>query len=97
MKNLKILKFDEYSEKWLEYIIKCRKGFVDEENYDIVIGGIANDEVFNTIELFFDGLIDKMEAIKRLKYEKPNIQMCFKTEKALEYLIFEGSDIFESE
>lgn len=32
----------------------------------VVIDGVANDKVFNTIELFFDGLIDKKEAINRL-------------------------------
>ena len=44
--------------------------------YDIIIGGVANDKVFDTIELFFDGLIDKNMAIQLLKYEKPNLQYC---------------------
>ena len=43
--------------------------------------------------LFFDGLIDKTEAINRLRYEKPNMQMCFRTEKALSLLHFEGSEM----
>lgn len=60
---------------------------------DVVIGGVANDKVFNTVELFFDGLIDKAEAINRLRYEKPNLQICFRTEKALEFLHFEGSEM----
>ena len=51
----------------------------------------VNDKVFNTVELYFDGLIDKKEAINRLRYEKPNLQMAFRTEKALSYLRFEGS------
>ena len=50
------------------------------------------DKVFNTVELFFDGLIDKTEAINRLRYEKPNLQICFRTEKALSLLHFEGSE-----
>ena len=54
---------------------------------------MANDKVFNTVELFFDGLIDKAEAIKRLRYEKPNVQICFRTERALSLLHFEGSEI----
>jgi len=45
------------------------------------------------VELFFDGLIDKTEAINRLLYEKPNMQMCFRTEKALSLLHFEGSEM----
>ena len=35
----------------------------DTSNYDLVVGGVANDKVFNTVELVFDGLIDKREAI----------------------------------
>lgn len=58
-----------------------------------VMGGVANDRVFNTVELYFDGLIDKAEAIERLRYEKPNIQACLRTERALNgYLHFEGSE-----
>lgn len=65
----------------------------DATDYDLVIGGVANDKVFNTLELFFDGLIDKAEVIKRLRYEKPNVQICFRTERALSLLHFEGSEI----
>lgn len=89
--TLKVLKFDSYSEEWLDFILNCRRG-KDTTNYDIVIGGVANDKVFNTVELFFDGLIDKTEAINRLRYEKPNLQICFRTEKALRQLHFEGSE-----
>ncbi len=88
--KLKVLKFDAYDEDWLDFILNCRRG-ADNTDYDLVTGGVANDKVFNTVELFFDGLIDKTEAIKRLRYEKPNLQMAFRTEKSLSYLRFEGS------
>lgn len=88
---LKTLVFDAYSEQWLDFILNCRKG-IDVTDYDVVIGGVANDKVFNTVELFFDGLIDKAEAINRLRYEKPNLQICFRTQRALEQLHFEGSE-----
>ena len=87
---LKVLKFDAYSEEWLDFILNCRRG-QDNMDYDLVIGGVANDKVFNTVELYFDGLIDKKEAINRLRYEKPNLQIAFRTEKALACLKFEGS------
>ena len=90
--ELKMLKFDSYSEDWLDFILKCRRG-KDTTDYDLVVGGVANDKVFNTVELFFDGLIDETEAIKRLRYEKPNLQFCFRTEKALGLLRFEGSEM----
>ena len=90
--ELKVLKFDSYSEEWLDFILNCRKG-KDSTDYDIVIGGVANDKVFNTVELYFDNLIDKKEAIRRLRYEKPNLQICFRTQKALEACLhYEGSE-----
>lgn len=75
----------------LDFILTCRSG-ADSTDYDIVIGGVANDKVFNTVELYFDGLIDKYEAIRRLRYDKPNLQIGFRTEKSLAYLHFERSD-----
>lgn len=87
---LKILTFDSYSEEWLDFILNCRSG-KDTTDFDIVIGGVANDKVFNTVELFFDGLIDRTEAINRLRYEQPNLQICFRSKKALTYLHFDGS------
>jgi len=88
---LKILEFKEMTEEWLDFIMNCRSG-KDSTDYDLVVGGVANDKVFNTVELFFDGLIDKAEAINRLRYDKPNLQICFRTEKALSLLHFEGSE-----
>ncbi len=88
---LKVLRFESYSEDWLDFIMTCRSGN-DSTGYDIVIGGIANDKVFNTVELYLEGLIDKSEALKRLKYEKPNQQICFRTDNALKFLKFEGSE-----
>lgn len=86
--KLQVLRFDTYSEAWLDFILKCRKG-QDQTGDDLVIGGVANDKVFNTVELFFDRLIDKREAIKRLRFEEPNLQICFRTEYAIELLQFE--------
>lgn len=90
IQNLKVLKFDSYSEEWLDFILNCRRE-KDSSDYDIVMGGVANDKVFNTVELYFDHLIDKKEAINRLKYEKTNMQICFRTTSALETLRYEGS------
>jgi len=91
--NALILEFDTYSVKWLDFIVSCRRG-ENTDGYDVVIGGVANDKVFDTIQLFLDGLIDKTESIKRLRYEKPNIQYCFRNQKVIDrYLKFVGSEV----
>ena len=92
LKACKVLKFDEYSENWLDFIISCRQG-LDQTDYDIVIGGVANDRVFNTIELYIANLATKTETINRLKYEKPNLQICFRTQEIIDkYLRYEGCE-----
>jgi len=92
-RNTKILEFETYSEEWLDFILACRRG-QDTSDYDVVIGGVANDKVFDTIELFFDSLIDKKEAIKRLRYEAPNLQYCFRNQEIInKYLKFVSSEV----
>lgn len=80
--SFSVKEFQSYSEEWLDYIVECRRGRCP-ANYDVVIGGVANDKVFDTIELFFDGLIEKSVAIDRLRYEKPNLQICFCSQEAI--------------
>lgn len=90
--NEKVLRFETYSEDWLDFVLACRRG-LDESGFDIVIGGVANDKVFNTIELYFDGLIDKSKTLKRLRYEKPNLQVCLRSQDIIDkYLTFNGSE-----
>ena len=75
--------FESYDEEWLDYVTLCRKGDQNAPKYDAVSGGVANDNVFNTVDFYFAGLISKEEALGRLKYEKPNHQMCILNEEML--------------
>ncbi|MBR6032024.1 MAG: DUF3990 domain-containing protein [Bacteroidaceae bacterium] len=68
--------FPHYDEDWLDYVSLCRKGEQTFPTYDAVSGGVANDKVFNTVDLYFSGIITKEEALGRLKYETPNHQLC---------------------
>jgi hypothetical protein len=88
-----VLKFDTYSNDWLDFIVACRRG-ESIGAYDVIIGGVANDKVFDTIQLFLDGLVDKAESIRRLRYEKPNIQYCFRNQAVIDqYLKFVSSEV----
>ena len=90
--ELKVKVFETYDEEWLDFILRCRQG-KDTTDYDLVIGGIANDKIFKTIDLYFTGDITKDEALRRLKYEKPNNQYCFRTTRALTLLSFASSEV----
>ena len=82
-KDASVLEFDAYSEEWLDFVISCRRGG-NIGTFDVVIGGVANDKVFDTIEAFFNGFYNKTQAIQRLKYEKPNLQYCFRSQSVID-------------
>ncbi len=88
LNEFKVLEFDSYSLEWLEFVLACRKD-EDKSDYDIIIGGVADDRVFDTVELYFADMISKDEALKRLKYAKPNLQICFRNQKVIDkYLTY---------
>lgn len=79
----KVKLFKHYDEEWLDFVMTCRNGEVVGD-FDLIVGGIADDKVFDTIDLYTDALISKEEALKRLSYMKPNIQYCIRTDSMLE-------------
>jgi hypothetical protein len=90
----KILEFDSHDLAWLDFITACRLGLPVDADWDLVIGGVANDKVFDTLQLYFDELIGAEEAIGRLRYNKPNFQYCFKTQTLIDqYLRFTDSEV----
>ena len=80
--NLKTICFDAYDEAWLDFVTECRSVRMCGD-YDIIRGGIANDKVFRTIDLYFSGDLNKQDTLRRLMYEKPNDQLCFRTDVAI--------------
>lgn len=79
----KVLEFEAYDKGWLDFISKCRAG-KDDSDYDIVIGGIANDKVIQTLDRYFEKEISEDEALGLLKYEKPNNQYCIRSQRMLD-------------
>ena len=42
--------FETYNTEWLEYVVDCRKGKNVYAKFDVVEGGVANDNVIDTVE-----------------------------------------------
>lgn len=88
-KDLKIKKFDSANEEWFDYVIKNRKN-IQNEDYDIVIGPVANDGTYEVINLYTRGILERNQAILQLKTYKLKDQYNFKTTKAISKLIYKG-------
>ena len=87
--DLKILRFTQAQKEWLEYVTLNRKNQeIPNDDYDIVIGPVANDRTMPVISLYFSGIYDIEETIKRLMPQKLCDQYTFRTEKAIKKLKF---------
>ncbi len=85
--------FSAYDGEWLDFVAACRKG-LQHENYDIIEGGIADDQVFDTVDLYFSGIYTREQALDQLQYKKPNHQVCITSQNILDkYLHFQSSEI----
>ncbi len=90
-KELKILEFPDMTEEWLQFVVECRSGI--EHDYDIVEGPMADDQIWDYVEDYMAGKISKAAFWELVKFKYPTHQIVFCTERALETIHFEGSDI----
>lgn len=88
--GLRFKVFEEYNLEWLDYVVACRQGRPVWKQYDLVEGGVANDNVIDTVEDYEKGVITAEQALGQLRYKKVNHQICFVNQKAIDrYLKFE--------
>ena len=85
--------FSAYDADWLEFIVANRRGQDVASAYDYIEGGVANDRVIDTVNLYMTGLMDLDTALKRLSEHRPNNQMCLLCQNITDkYLIFDGTE-----
>lgn len=84
--------FTAYDRDWLLFIVAARRGFDVAASYDYVEGGVANDRVVDTVNLYMTGLMDIDTALQRLAQHQPNNQMCLLKQGLIDkYLIYDGT------
>ena len=95
--GLMIKEFPTADQEWLEFVVNNRGGTFTGNNYDIVIGPIANDSTLLVINTFMNGLYGVGEdavrmAISLLRPETLEKQYAFCTKEAISGLTFKGCD-----
>ena len=86
--ELEVVRYESANKEWLRFVSDCRSEQRNGEEYDIIIGPVANDRTFDVISLYLIGVYDEDEAIRRLLPFKLKDQYAFKSEKALDLLTF---------
>jgi hypothetical protein len=86
--GFKVLRFDGYSEEWLDFVVMNRNRNlpVPAHDYDIVEGPVADDDVTRRIRFYLEGAISKGTFLEELKFFRRTHQICFCTHSSLQAL-----------
>ncbi len=87
LSKFRVLKFEETNEEWVQFVCNCRRGGNEFRNYDLIIGGVANDKVFYAVDMFYQGLWDINITLNALRFFDINDQWCFVTQNAIDELL----------
>lgn len=83
-----ILRFTGATKEWLEFVVNNRRR-KKTEKYDLVMGPVANDQLYATIRLYEQGVITTEAAIEMLKTHVLFDQLSFHVPEAISLLKFE--------
>lgn len=86
--ELKVLEFKEMTDEWLDFVVACRSG--QSHDYDIVIGAMADDQIYNYVADFIRGTITREQFWALAKFKYPTQQIAYCTDKALKCLTFKS-------
>ena len=88
--GFKYKEFLSYDIAWLDYVVSCRQGNNKQNEYDIVEGGVANDNVIDTVEDYEKGIITAEQALGQLQFKKVNHQICILNQSVIDrFLVFQ--------
>lgn len=91
--HLRRLNLAHYDQSWLDFIVSSRRGEEPWKDYDIIEGGVANDQVIDTVEDYYEGRITAEQAIGQLRFAKPTHQICIRNQSIIDrYLYFIKSE-----
>lgn len=92
LEKYNVLRFADYDIPWLDFVVANRRGEDAAQGYDAVEGGVANDQVIDTVEDYEQGRITAEQALDQLRFKKPNHQLCIRNQEIIDrHLQFQTS------
>jgi len=91
MTELQVKRFPDDLSDWIEFVCDCRDGKLGYQDYDLIIGKVANDKVFRVVDMYHSGIWDKERAIMEIRAYPNYDQLAFITQIAIDKLLrFKG-------
>lgn len=93
---LKVMEYNGATKEWLDFVVANRR-FAPLHDYDIVLGPVANDNLYATISLYENGELSAEAAVVQLKTHVLFNQVSFHTAEALSQLQFVETMVVDKE
>lgn len=85
--DLHVLTYHGATKEWLDFVVDNRRG-APLHNYDVVLGPVANDNLYATISLYENGELSAEAAVVQLKTHVLSDQVSFHSQSAISNLKF---------
>ena len=82
--TLHILDFGDDMDAWIDFVCKCRDGEDLYQQYDIIIGKVANDQVYRVVDMYRRGIWEKERALKEMRVYDTCDQIAFISQRAID-------------
>ena len=79
--------FSEDLSEWIDFVCACRDGDLLYQQYDVIIGKVANDKVFRVVDMYKSGIWDKEKAIQEIHAYSNYDQIAFISQRAIDELL----------
>lgn len=88
LSTLNVKKFELPNREWAEFVMANRSRSQEHpaDNFDLIIGPVANDDIATLFRTFAMNVITIDELVQGLKSRKLNNQYAFRSEKAISFL-----------
>lgn len=86
IEKLNVKRLEDYTDEWLDFVMHCRNGGV--HDYDIVIGRMADDSIYEYLEAYELDRMDKQRFFELMESKYSTCQISIHTLKGLRCIEF---------
>lgn len=87
LSQFRVKRFPDDLMEWIEFVCDCRDGKPTYQQYDIIIGKVANDKVFRVVDMYHSGIWGKERALQEIRAYPNYDQIAFLTQSAIDALL----------
>ena len=85
--GLLVKTFSDDLTEWIDFVCDCRDEKTVYQQFDLIIGKVANDKVFRVVDMYHSGIWDRERALKEIRTYPDYDQIAFVSQKAVDQLL----------